>query len=83
MHPEIIKALIRMRGTTPAALADELGVGRMTVSQVIHGRGVSRRIAERISELVDKPLAELWPQQYGSARRPSLVRRAHPQRRAA
>lgn len=64
MHPEMIKALIRIGGTTPAALADELGVSRMTVSHVIHGRGVSARIAARIASVVKKPIAELWPGRY-------------------
>jgi putative transcriptional regulator len=64
MHPELIKALIRIGGTTSAALADELGVSRMTVSNVIHGRGRSARIANRISEVVAKPVHDLWPGAY-------------------
>ena len=83
MHPELIKALIRIRGTTPAALADELGVSRMTVSQVIHGRGVSGRIAKRISEVVCKPLEELWPKQYGAGRSVGTLVRRTPHRKAA
>ena len=64
MHPELIKALIRIGGTTPAALAEELGVCRMMVSHVIHGRGVSVRVAERISIATGKSVAELWPDRY-------------------
>jgi len=64
MHPELIKALIRIGGTTPAALADELGICRMTVSHVIHGRGTSARVASRISSLVGKSVDELWPGRY-------------------
>lgn len=38
MHPEQIKAELRMAGTTPAMLADELAVTGVTVSNVIHGK---------------------------------------------
>lgn len=70
MHPEEIKAAIRMKGTTPSVIAEELGLSPTTVSQVIHGRGVSSRIANRISELLGLPVAHIWP-----AARPSLLRR--------
>lgn len=81
MHPELIKAHLRIGGVTPAALADELGVSAMTVSQVIHGRGTSRRIAERIAKALGKKAEDLWPQHYGAGKT-SLVRRA-PAKRAA
>lgn len=81
MHPELIKAALRIGGVTPAALADDLGVSRMTVSNVIHGRGVSMRIAQRISKVIGKPLAEIWPGKYGAANTSSLRRTAA--RRAA
>ncbi len=61
MHPEQIKADIRMAGTTPAVIADELNVTRATVSQVIHGRCTSARIQERISEIINKPVSNIWP----------------------
>ena len=83
MHPELIKALLRIGGVTPAALADELGVSRMTVSQVIHGRGVSARIAGRISQVVGKPVSELWPGQYGASRASKNPLRRSGLRRAA
>lgn len=61
MHPELIKAAIRMKGTTPSAIADELGVSRSTVSLVISGRGVSARVSEYISQVTGLPVATLWP----------------------
>lgn len=82
MHPEFIKAEMRSRGVTPAALADELGVSRMTVSNVIHGKGVSARIAARISEVIGTPVHKIWPGMYGAAGRSSL-RRSGGVRRAA
>lgn len=71
MHPEEIKAAIRMKGTTPSAIADELDLSRTTVSQVIHGRGVSARVANRISEVIGLPVAHIWP----STKPKSLMRR--------
>jgi lambda repressor-like predicted transcriptional regulator len=69
MHPEQIKAAIRMKGTTPSVLAEELGIAKATMSQVIHGRGVSSRVSERISKLIGVPVKDLWPT------KPSLLRR--------
>ena len=71
MHPEQIKAAMRMNGITPAMLADELGVTKGSVSQVIHGRGVSARIRARIAKVVGQPVMNIWP----SDDRPKLQRR--------
>lgn len=62
MHPELIKAEVRMRGTTPAAIADELGVSRSLVTHVINGTGKSARIAEHLAKLLGKPVSTLWPE---------------------
>ncbi len=61
MHPEQIKADIRMAGTTPAVIADELGVTRTTMSTVIHGRCTSARVQGRIAEVIGKSVDEIWP----------------------
>jgi len=61
MHPEEIKAAMRMRGVTPTALADELKVANSSVSQVISGRTVSDRIQKRIAGIIGKPVATIWP----------------------
>lgn len=76
MHPEQIKAAIRMKGTTPSAIADALQISRMTVSHVIHGRGVSARIAKRISEVTGLSVDSMWPGVYGQTKEPALMRRA-------
>ncbi|MGK2899979.1 MAG: helix-turn-helix domain-containing protein [Burkholderiaceae bacterium] len=86
MHPEQIKAAIRMRGTTPKTIADELGITKTTVSIVIHGRGVSARVARRISEVTGLSLQTLWPGKYLGKAPPSPKRAALPtsqQRKAA
>lgn len=64
MHPEQIKAAIRMTGTTPAYIADGMGVSRACVSHVIHSRGISAKVAKRISQVTGIPIATLWPGKY-------------------
>ena len=76
MHPEQIKAEMRIKGTTPAALADSLDLSPTTVSNVIHARAKSFRVASAISKLIEKPVSTIWPVQYGPARRRSLKRSA-------
>lgn len=77
MHPEQIKAEMRMRGITPSVLADELGVANSSISQVISGRAESARIKARIAEVVGKPVSVLWPNKQRSplrrVKRPPVV----------
>jgi lambda repressor-like predicted transcriptional regulator len=61
MHPEQIKAAMRMKGVTPSALADEMGLACSTVSQVISGRTTSSRVAQRIAEVTGIPVRTLFP----------------------
>lgn len=77
MHPEEIKASIRMRGTTPAAIADELNVSRSMVSHVIAGTARSARIADRIAQITGVSVAALWPPTPAkpTLRRPNVSRR--------
>jgi lambda repressor-like predicted transcriptional regulator len=65
MHPEQIKADIRMKGATPSSLADGMDRSRMLISNVIHGRVVSRPVASQISAFLGKSLNDLWPGKYG------------------
>lgn len=63
MHPEEIKAAMRIAGTTPAMLCDELQVAASSVSQTINGHIKSQRIQKRISEIIGKPIEVIWPNQ--------------------
>lgn len=60
MHPEQIKSALRISGTTPSQIARDLGLSRMSVSHVIHGRSESRRIKVAISEAIGKPVESIW-----------------------
>lgn len=64
MHPEDIKAAMRKNGVKPADLARHLGVSQMTVSNTLHGRITSRRIADAVAKIIGRPVIEIWPAQY-------------------
>lgn len=63
MHPEEIKAAMRIAGTTPAMLCDELQVAASSISQTISGHIKSKRIQKRIAEIIGKPIELIWPNQ--------------------
>ncbi len=63
MHPEQIKAALRMKGFTQAMLADELEVARTTIGQTISGRVKSERIQNRICAVLGMSIKEIWPDQ--------------------
>lgn len=63
MHPEEIKAALRIKGFTQAMLADEFGVASSSIHQAITGYISSERIQARISEIIGKPVKSIWPNQ--------------------
>lgn len=71
MHPEEIKAGLRIAGVSPAMLADELKVSASAVSQTINGQIKSERIQKRISQILQKPISVIWPKKKGALRRTS------------
>lgn len=79
MNPELIKAALRMKGVTPTVLAEEMGVARSTMSQVISGRSESSRIKERIAQITGMTVSEMWP----PTGRPVLRRTRVPQKVAS
>lgn len=73
-HPAIIKARLRMRGTTPAQLSRELGLVDGAVHNVINGAR-SRRVEAHIAQVLGLPVEEVFPDRYPEARenRPEQV----------
>jgi lambda repressor-like predicted transcriptional regulator len=69
MHPELIKAELRMKGITPAVLAETLDLHYSTVSQVIRGVGTSARVKKAIAKVLGKAVAEIWPPKSSVLRR--------------
>lgn len=82
MHPELIKAAIRMKGTTPTALAAKLKVAPTTIFEVISGRTRSARIERAISDLIGQPISAIWPG-HASPKRINRRLKAATSRRAA
>ncbi len=68
MHPEEIKAEMRMQGITLVILAEEMGVSRSMISHVINGHAKSEAIQQRIAALLRCKVEQLWEP------RPSLRR---------
>jgi lambda repressor-like predicted transcriptional regulator len=75
MHPELIKAHIRMNRTTPKAIADGLGVSHQSGGYVINGKLTPPRIRAAIAQVTGLPQDRLWP-----PKAPSGLRRVRPSR---
>lgn len=60
MHPEEIKAALRIKGFTLAALATELERSRSMVTHVVHGHARSKDIENRIAQILGKPRDVIW-----------------------
>jgi lambda repressor-like predicted transcriptional regulator len=63
MHPEEIKAALRIQGWTLSKVADITGVSNSTVSQIVSGSHKSARIQKFIAEKLRKTVKEIWPNQ--------------------
>jgi lambda repressor-like predicted transcriptional regulator len=63
MHPEVIKAKMRMSGVSPAMLADRIGVSASSVSQTIAGKIKSPRIQKAVADLIGETINAIWPNQ--------------------
>lgn len=64
MHHEDIKAAMRKKGVSPAALARHLEVTKQTVSAVIRGDITSAPVATAIAKVCELELGDLWPGRY-------------------
>ncbi len=62
MHPELIKAELKVAGWTQAELARELDVSPSFVSSVIHGRSRSARVQRTIAGLIGRRQAQVFPE---------------------
>ena len=61
MKSQEIKQAIKAKGYTLSMLADALDVNLATVSGVVCGHTQSRRIAEAIAKLIEKPIYVVFP----------------------
>lgn len=81
-HPEDIKAMIRKRGGTMAALAREAGVSKQNISAALVMRS-SERVERLIADFLGVGPHTLWPSRYRGTTRIHLVERRAAQRTAA
>ncbi len=61
---ERIKMQLRLRGSSLAEVARELGVTRTTVTAVCQGRCRSRRIELAIATKLGQTAEQLWPERH-------------------
>lgn len=61
---EMIKARLRIAGTSLAQISRELGVSHTTVGMVCQGYSRSRRVEEAISDKLSVRPENLWPERY-------------------
>lgn len=61
MHPQMIRAELRIKGKTIKSLAEEVGVSATSISLVIDGRATSARIKAALAKELGKQVADIWP----------------------
>ena len=52
--------LLRKKGYTQIRIARELGVSHPAVHYIIYGKSKSRRIQERIAEIIGRPMDQVF-----------------------
>lgn len=68
-HPEILKARLRMAGSSIAAIARELGVSVTAVSRTIRHRNCrSQRIERAVATALGVTPSQVWPSRYGAVK---------------
>lgn len=64
MHPELLKAAIRIRGYRLQDVARAAGVSPSAVSLVVHNKRRSVRVARKICEIARLDPEKVWPGRY-------------------
>lgn len=70
MNPDIINALLRSAKHPAVTVAEETNTSPAHVSNVIHQRTRSTRIAEHIARVIGEPVSVIWPGVYDTPARP-------------
>lgn len=74
MHPEDIKAQLRKNGIAAARIAEQLDTTPAHISNVIHQRSRSERVAIAIANALHLPVNTIWPGKYSKRRKPGARR---------
>ena len=72
MKAKEIKQAIAAEGYTLSMIAEALGVKLATVSHTVNGHSKSLKVASCISRVINKPLAEVFPNHEGIIKRSTL-----------
>lgn len=64
--PQRITEEMHKAGITHVSLAQQLGKGRSTVSEVVGGRMKNRAVAAAVAEAIGRKPWELWPRLYAA-----------------
>ena len=75
MHPELIRAHLRMKGYSLDDVAKEAGIGATTVRQALSKPSTAGEKA--ISKILGEPLHKLWPDRWTKDGRRIRPRYAH------
>jgi len=55
-----IKSALILAGSGPAKIAKKLGINQSTVTRVIQGKKVSRRVRVAVAKTIGKQYAQVW-----------------------
>jgi len=62
MEPIDIRYALEEKGYSLARIATELGLSRQAIHLTVNGKSESQQIKSRISEILQKPVDEIWSQ---------------------
>ncbi len=75
MHPADINAELKKADSSQAEISRHFGISDTSVSAVIKGRQKNHRVAKYISQIIKKPIDDIWPGCYNYAPRESYKER--------
>jgi transcriptional regulator with XRE-family HTH domain len=58
-----VKRLLRQAGIKQKDIAKQLGISPQQVSMVVHGKRPQHSVVKAIAEAVNRPVADLWPEE--------------------
>jgi len=64
MHPADIQAALKKKGITQKALAKEIGVSEITVSDIILKKRISDRVMQVVAQAIGKDHRLVFPEYY-------------------
>jgi transcriptional regulator with XRE-family HTH domain len=63
MNTAKVKRLLRQAGVKQTDIARKLGISPQQVNAVVHGKRPQHSVVKAIAEAVNRPVADLWPEE--------------------